>query len=90
MPEEVNSNMEAETTEKEFDELIRRAFEQIAEDEYQEFLKQEKKWKKNPPFQFSKEHERKMNQMFKDFAKGIDIQAKYGKNYGLCKKNCVN
>lgn len=61
-------------TEKQFDELIQKAFEQIANEEYQESQKQE-----IIPHKFSKRHERRMKQMFQDMAKGIDIQEKYGK-----------
>lgn len=73
MPEEIDTN------EKAFDELIKKAFEEIAEAEYIEFLKLEKEWEKNPPHKFSETHERRMKQMFKDYAKGIDIKKKYGK-----------
>ncbi len=61
-------------TEKEFDELIRKAFEMIAEKEYEESQKQE-----IPQHKFSERHERIMKQMFKDMRNGIDIQKKYGK-----------
>ncbi len=57
-------------TEKQFEELIKKACQLYAE----EIQKQE-----YPPVKFSKRHERRMKQMFQDMENGIDIQAKYGK-----------
>ena len=74
MPEEIDMN----TNEKVLDELIKKAFEEIAEEEYQELLQQEKEWKKNPPYHFSETHEKRMKLMFRDYARGIDIEKKYG------------
>ena len=58
-------------TEKQFEELIQKACQVIAEEGIQK--------KEYPPVRFSKRHERRMKQMFQDMEKGIDIQAKYGK-----------
>lgn len=78
MPEEIIEDKELLTKEKALDELITKAFEEIAEKEYQEFLKQEKEWEKHP-YKFSERHERIMKQMFCDYARGINIEKKYGK-----------
>lgn len=55
-------------TEKEFDELIKKACEQIAEKEYKEDMRKAKEMENK--IHFSKEHEKKMKKIFKDIAEG--------------------
>jgi len=59
-------------TESELDFVLRKAFEQIAEEEYKRDM--ENAQKNN--YKFSKEHERKMKKLFRDISKGRTPKSK--------------